>query len=113
MGFNMKIAIDTKEDSREDMRKVISLLQHIVGESSNGAIFSNRSSDIFSDSSSGHSSEPSPEPSSSGSGAFFNMFGDNSPSPPETSDEPSLLGPETETREEEDKDDDIPEIIAY
>ncbi len=110
----MKIAIDTKEDSREDMRKVIKLLQHIVGDSSNGAIFSDNSSDIFSDPSSESPSEPSPEPSSSSSGAFFNMFGDNSPPPPETSDEPSLLEPETETEiPEEDKDDDIPEIIAY
>ncbi|NOZ80353.1 MAG: hypothetical protein GXP63_01660 [DPANN group archaeon] len=27
----MKISIDTKEDSHEDMRKLISMLQHIVG----------------------------------------------------------------------------------
>jgi len=34
----MKIAIDTKEDSLEDIKKVIKMLQHLVGES----VFENR-----------------------------------------------------------------------
>lgn len=36
----MKLSIDTKEDSHEDLRKVIRMLQHIVGDSQE--VFSNQ-----------------------------------------------------------------------
>ncbi|MFH1053181.1 MAG: hypothetical protein V1740_02075 [Candidatus Woesearchaeota archaeon] len=83
----MKITIDTKEDSHEDIRKVIRLLNHLIGESSESAngLVSNR--DIFSDSSGSETPEHptvSSAPKSSTSGnAFVNMFGsfDNNPSP--------------------------------
>ncbi len=38
----MKLTIDTKEDSHEDLRKVIKMLQHIVGDSQE--LFSNQPS---------------------------------------------------------------------
>ena len=66
----MKITIDTKEDSHDEIRKVIRMLQHLVGESS----ISNQGN-IFGDSSSSSSSS---NDSSSGLSAFGAMFGDDS-----------------------------------
>ena len=68
----MKITIDTKEDSHEEIKKVISMLSALVGEKS----FTN-SRDIFSDSS-------SPTSSSESTNAFANMFGGDSSSNPTT-----------------------------
>jgi hypothetical protein len=66
----MKISIDTKEDSHDDIRKVIKMLQHLVGEDS----YSNYkpSRNIFEDSS---PSLPVAEQSSSPTNAFSSMFG--------------------------------------
>lgn len=77
----MKITLDTRED-KEEIRKVIRLLQQIVGEH--------------------HSSvEPSPSTSSPG---IFNMFGDNSSSSssssPSTS-STSVMGMFDEPKKEE------------
>ncbi len=66
----MKITIDTKEDSHEEIKKVISMLSALVGEKS----FTN-SRDIFSDSSSS---------TSDSTNAFANMFGGDSSSNPTT-----------------------------
>lgn len=55
----MKLTIDTKEDSHDDLRKVIKMLQHIVGDAE---VFTNQPSDS------------SPEQSS----PIANIFGDNS-----------------------------------
>ena len=81
----MKIEINTKEDPHEDIRKVIKLLQHIVGDSQE--VFTNQ-----------------PEASSTEVGsAFTNIFGDTSGTPQESS-APSATTtqeekPETETSE--------------
>ena len=88
----MKITIDTKEDSHDDLRKVIRMLQHMVGESNDGAILSNSSSG----------------PSEESTGAFFNMFGD-SPSSPSIDEDSS----DDDDQEEEKEDEPIPEIIPY
>ena len=58
----MKISIDTKEDSHEEIRKVINMLQNIVGESQ---VFSN---------------QPMPSDSSAAASPFANIFGDASAS---------------------------------
>ncbi|MBI2208569.1 hypothetical protein HYU50_03660 [Candidatus Woesearchaeota archaeon] len=68
----MKITIDTKEDSHEEIRRVIKMLSSLVGEKE---IMSNQ--DIFSDS------------SSSQEGGAFNMFSSSdSGSKPEVKAEP-------------------------
>ena len=41
----MKISVDTKEDTHEDLRRVIKVLQHILGESDNSESMQNQSSD--------------------------------------------------------------------
>jgi hypothetical protein len=65
----MKLTIDTKEDSREDIRKVISMLQHLVGESP-----ASNQPNIFDDPASfGGSEQATP------ANAFVNMFGSNEP----------------------------------
>lgn len=62
----MKITIDTKDDSHEDIKKVIRMLQHLVGEENQS-----NQSNLFSDRSSlSNDSEIS---------AFGAMFGDDSP----------------------------------
>ncbi len=73
----MKITIDTKEDSKEEIRKAISMLSALVEGSAvytNTGIEKQRSSNIFSDE---PSSMSSPEPSSPApsQNAFANMFG--------------------------------------
>lgn len=61
----MKIAIDTKEDSHEDIRRVIKMLQNLVGDPQE--VFTNQAADA--------------EPNNQESGAPFNsIFGDSSPS---------------------------------
>ena len=55
----MKISIDTKEDSHEEIKKVIRMLQNIVGES--GEIFTNAAS-------------PAENGSITGETAFNNIF---------------------------------------
>ena len=58
----MKISIDTKEDSHEDIRKAIRMLQNIVGDMQE--IFTNQ--------------PISSEASSQTANPFINIFGDNS-----------------------------------
>lgn len=84
----MKIEIDTKHDSPEEIRKVIKMLQHLVGENSY-----NNTPNIFDDS----SSKPTET-----TNAFVSMFGNTSrEQKEETMDEPK------EEKEE------IPEVIPY
>ncbi len=68
----MKITIDTKEDSHEEIKKVISLLKHLVGEGK--GIYMNEpehNTDIFSDNASS-----SKESGKGSNGGLFSMFGD-------------------------------------
>ena len=85
----MKISIDTKEDSHDDLKKVIKMLQHIVGDS--GEVFTNQ--------------QPASE--TSAANPFANIFGDTSSvsikaSAPEITsmgDLPSLETPSNENHE--------------
>ena len=83
----MKLTIDTKEDSHEEIRKVIKMLQHLVGESSYSN-YNNESSsrNIFDDpspslssSESSYGSNNSQEESAAPTNAFSAMFGDGAP----------------------------------
>jgi len=102
----MKITIDTKEDSHEDLRKVIAMLSKLIEGSEHH-------SNIFEDSGSsldlpGTDSSSSSE--SSGTNAFANMFGDSS------GEETPVL-PVSESSDEDDSDEeqeeDAPEIMEY
>ena len=93
----MKITIDTSQDSHEDIRKAIRLLQGIVGQQ--GVYTNAPSRNIFDDPSPalGPSEQPSEEKSDN---AFASIF--DSPAP----------ASESEEAKEEEKED-IPEIQFY
>lgn len=102
----MKIEIDTKHDSAEEIKKVIKMLQHLVGQPS----YTN-SSNIFEDPTSFGTSPTSQEPShsqeTSQGNAFVNMFGDNSPTSEAKEEHLSQSDEPAEEKEE------IPEVIPY
>jgi hypothetical protein len=85
----MKITINTKEDSHDDIKKVIRLLSHLVGEESKPAT---NQVDIFKD-------QNSADENSGGGSIFGNMF-DSDPA----------VG---QNRQDEDKEKKDPEIIPY
>ena len=88
----MKISIDTKEDSHDDIRKVIKMLEHLVS----GGSFSNvsNSGNIFDDPSPGLGSSEESAPALGSSetavggetptNAFSAMFGGEAPAPVES-----------------------------
>ncbi len=88
----MKISIDTKEDSRSEIRKVISMLQALVG--SEEKIYSNK--DIFSDS----SQEITPSASKSSGDVFGNLFDSDKNEAPDD-------------KEESDSSDEDVEVVPY
>lgn len=81
----MKLTIDTKEDSHDDLRKVIKMLQHIVGDSQE--VFSN---------------QPTALSQAADSSPFTNIFGDaSSPSSmPESAAAMNENTPSTESQSE-------------
>ena len=94
----MKISIDTKEDSHEDILKVIRMLRHLVGEES----YSNQRN-IFDNDGPSLPSGSDSDSSSESTSAFGAMFGDDS----------NIVSPEpSEDVSKEDKTDDI-EIVPY
>ncbi|MFC1801741.1 hypothetical protein ACFLZB_04740 [Nanoarchaeota archaeon] len=76
----MKITIDTKEDSHEEIKKVISLLTHLIGEPP-----MTNSKNIFDD------SKPTEE-----SGGLFNIFDSPQTSEKEEDEEDSEESPEVQ-----------------
>ena len=90
----MKITIDTKEDSHSEIKKVINLLTHLLGEGNSEVL----GSDSFSS-----------EPTAESNAAFTNMFGNSEPASDESS-EPTTESSDDETPSD---DGDIPEIIPY
>ena len=90
----MKITIDTKEDSHSEIRKVINLLTHLLGEGSSEVL----------------SSDETPEESAA---AFTNMFGNSESS---ESTEESSVGSTDDDAPDDDTptdDGDVPEIVPY
>jgi len=111
----MKISVDTREDSPEEIKKVIKMLQHLVGESSysnQSNIFSDDApnNNIFSDNDAPNNNlSDEDSPSSQPTNAFSAMFGDNAPSPEITEETNS-----TDDGESEEKKLDMDsEIIPY
>ena len=109
----MKITIDTKEDSHEELRKVIKMLSSLVGGeevmSNQGDLFGDSSqsgsSDIFNgDRSSNDSSGDSGGSSEGSGGGVFNMF--NSGSETKTEEQPK-------EEEKEEPDLGIPSVEEY
>jgi len=106
----MKITINTKEDSHEDIRSVIALLSKMIeGKQSH--------SNIFEDSSSDSSSEASPS-------AFVNMFGSDEPSSepstpiveeevPVLGETPTVPAESTVLEEKEEEEEEPAELIEY
>ena len=89
----MKITIDTKEDSPDDIRRVLKMLEAWVGGQTNAPM------DMFS-SGSGSGSGDAGTPM-----GIFNIFNDDK--------KDSSPGSSTMMPEEPKKDDEVPQIIAY
>ncbi len=99
----MKITIDTKEDSHEEIRKIIRMLSSLVGEKS----FSNQPN-IFEDDNE-PTEEATEEPTKTQpTNAFANMFGPDPITPSEETEE-STENEEIKVEEEED----LPDVIEY
>ncbi|MBR9683507.1 hypothetical protein GOV03_03115 [Candidatus Woesearchaeota archaeon] len=111
----MKITIDTKEDSKEEIKRAIQLLSNLVGTSSVGVI---KKDDIFSSS----SEEVNSDKVNSGD-AFASMFGGGGSEAGESDKEDEsaagfdlgiLSEPKkVEEQEEPEEDEDIPGVISY
>ena len=115
----MKITIDTKEDSHEEIEHALALLKSLVGKkvySNSPNIFDDSSNVVGVGSSDGSVPVETSAPASSGN-IFGNMFGD---APSSASDEdpvdPMPPGEPVEqppVMDELDDDDDPPEVITY
>ncbi|MBD3310206.1 hypothetical protein GF351_03225 [Candidatus Woesearchaeota archaeon] len=99
----MKITIDTKEDSPEEIKKTVDFLKTLVGERE---IISNQGN-IFSDDSSEQSGS---ETSGEENNAFLNMFGSSSSSDPEPSGSSGIDNTESPDAEEDPKH---PKVMEY
>jgi len=99
----MKITIDTKEDSHEDIIKILALLSRMVEDSSghNANIFEEPSSN--SEISSSVNSE-----SNSGSNAFVNMFGSSG-----ANEDVPVLGAVQDNQESSEESEEPTTIIEY
>ena len=82
----MQISVDTKHDSQEDIRKVIAMLQHLVGDK---VVITNAPS------------APSESPEQQSNDMFANLFEDSSQSPPqEPSSAPQIVQPSEKKMED-------------
>ena len=89
----MKITIDTKEDSHEEIKKVIKMLSSLVGEeifTNQGNIFENKSSDL-------------------GNQNVFGIFDDKNQAPNEQTEKDQI----EKTKEKEEVDLGIPGVEEY
>ena len=101
----MKISIDTKEDSHDEIKKVIKMLEHLINKdpsptyNNSGNIFDDPSPSLGSSESSYGLDEPSSETSVGGevqsaapTNAFSAMFGGDAPAPVESEEISSYEG---------------------
>jgi len=93
----MKITIDTKEDSHEEIKKVIKMLSSLVGDA---PVYTNTSSNIFDDNTPSDSSQDS-STEAAGS-ALASLFGNTNTPTQEPQEEPK-----------ESEDDEPKTIIEY
>ena len=122
----MKITINTKEDSKEEIRKVINLLSNIVKEnesvhsntdlfSASKDVFSGTRADIDTTSESHSTNDPTTNTNittetSSNQNAFANMFGDASATEKPTIDLANL--PNLRENKEEPEEEDV-QVVSY
>ena len=102
----MKLTIDTKEDSHDEIRKAIRMLSTIVGDEhayTNSPKKEHHANIFESSSSSLESSAPEPAVSEPAQNAFASMFGAAPSEPSETS---------VEEEKKEEPGDDAPQIIV-
>jgi|SRR3989338_1116075 len=99
----MQITIDTKSDSHDDIRKVISLLSRMIDEEKPA-----RAADIF-----GNNTGSSSSSESSPVNAFASIFGEESKTnnPVQPAEEENKIINLNDPSDEE--SDDIPEVIPY
>jgi len=98
----MKLTIDTKEDSHQDIKKVISMLNNLVNNSETPT-YSNQPKNLFDDPNSfgqtEQTSESTPEtPAASGAG-IFNMFNADTPATTESTESSEQLEEVPEKKE--------------
>jgi len=108
----MKITIDTKEDSHDEIKKIIRMLSSLV----DGEVLSNKS-DMFSDKKNTQSSDifnddtSKTDDSGSSGGGIFNMF--NSGSGSDASAETVTKETQEKKEENENVDVNIPDVEEY
>ena len=96
----VKITVDTKEDSHEEIKKIITMLNALV----EGNSYSNQGN-IFDDT-------PSETPPPSSGGIFGNVFDNATPVTKEPEEETDLETTATPSTDDEEKDD-IPPVMEY
>jgi hypothetical protein len=101
----MKITIDTKEDSPTEIKRVITMLQHLVGEGAR----TNAPRNIFEDDTPILAGSEPTEESSEPTNAFANMFG-SAPTTPSTDEETETIDLDEDDSEETKE---VPEIMEY
>ena len=115
----MKITIDTKEDSHAEIKKVVQMLNHLVGKGEEVYTNEPKNVDIFSDSSDLTKEAPiQPDDGSEDDGSMFSMFGDTNPEKKEVKEDIAnqVFGESEEVKEETvetKEEDDSAEIIPY
>lgn len=98
----MKISFDTKEDSAEDIKKIVKMLQAWLEGHTNAPL------DMFSS----QSSDGSPSPAVSE--GLFNIFGDNKEKTDSTASQSSASQPSIIDLDKKDSyDDEIPPVVPY
>ncbi len=124
----MKITIDTKEDSKEEIHKVINLLSNIVNNEKNEFLSSRKDAfsdnDVFSGLGDSSTSDLN-NTNNTGNGdvgganqnAFVNMFGDNSTQTEKTAEEPVIdlakLSSLREKQEEVEEEKEDVKVVSY
>jgi hypothetical protein len=93
----MKITIDTKEDSHDDIKRVIKMLQNLVGDSYSNADLSSLNS--------------APQVSAQQSETMFNMFDSVAAATPQS---PTTIPPLNSKIDDEEEDlKDLPQLVPY
>lgn len=98
----MKISFDTKEDSAEDIKKIVKMLQVWLEGHANAPL------DMFGSPSADSSASPAVN------GGFFNIFNDNKEKIGSTSDQPDASQPSIIDLDKNNRyDEDIPPVVPY
>jgi type II secretory pathway component PulJ len=105
----MKITIDTKEDSHQEIRKVISLLQNMISQADDipsSSLAGEQNKDLF-------AADDQDTKDSKDASSLFDMFSDNTPSSEKTDSTEPTDQPEANDGDPGQEDDDTPPVITY